>query len=432
MWEDRKIQRVIKENKAYKIDIQAQKDALIYQYNGMHVYQDRKNRAMRKAQRFLNYYKNQLPEDLNTNSPKQLKEYFTQRNIKLPLDHQTGKPSTGEASLKKLYIQENIKEAEYILKAKKASKQLSTLNIYSQGDKIKTFFNAAGAITGRFQSTGGDREGYTNIQQIPRNLKKIFGYSESSDRIIVNADYGTAELIAGCAIFKVPTMRDEILNGLDLHKATATWLAGVKYEDVTKTQRQNAKAVNFGFLFGMGIDLFITYAYDTYGVKFTHKEAEKAKALYYKTHPGIYEYHQYIGKMTRKTDFTLKTALGRVAGGLRYTDALNIPVQGSIAEATKIAIHHFITHNKKLISAGNIIINMVHDSIVGDIHKKYIEEWQYNIRKSMQYGWQEVSKSDIFHYKNLPMGVDVEFSHEYGGEYNKEKIQKLISSYKIT
>lgn len=398
MWTDRKIRKVLRANKAYTADIQAAKDALSYQYNGMPVCKERLDKAIGHTERNININMRQLPKGTNVKSPK-LKEWL-------------GTENANEQTLKMLDMQGDTR-AKYILGARKYRTRLQDLTKKYQGhDRIRTFFNAAGAITGRFTSTGGDREGFTNIQNINRDLKYIFGYSEDSDRVIVNADYGTAELIAGCSLFKISSMREEILSGLDLHKATATWLAGVKYEEVTKAQRQAAKAVNFGLLFGMGIELFTDYAYYTYGVKFTREGAERAKKLYYKTHPGIKAHHQFIGKSCKRSTFTVETALGRVAGNKRYTELLNIPVQGSIAEATKLSIHHFIQNNKSLLRE-NKIINMVHDSIVGDVKKDHVEEWAIAVNESMQYGWREVSKSALFHYRDLPMGVGVGASHKY-------------------
>jgi len=416
MWKKRQIQRVLNDNKAYKADIQAQKDALVYQYEGMPVDTNRLEKATRRSHRNYRHHMRFLPKGLNVKSPK-LKEYL-------------GTPKADEQTLKKLDIEGNP-DAKHILNARKHRTRLQDLEKkYSGHDRIRTFFNAAGAVTGRFTSTGGAREGFTNIQNINRELKYIFGYPEDSDRIMVNADYSTAELIAGCSIFKVPTMKETILDGLDLHKDTATWLAGVKYEDVTKQERQAAKAVNFGLLFGMGIELFINYAYYTYGVKFTRKEAERAKELYYKTHPGIKAYHDMTGRMCKRSDYTVQTALGRVTGNKRYTELLNIPVQGSIGEATKVSISHFRDKNRKLIAANNKLVNMVHDSTVGDILKKYMGDWGDAMSKSMQYGWREVSKSDIFHYHDLPMGVDIEFSHEYGGVYPQDKVDQIIKAYR--
>lgn len=432
MWPNRKIQRVMRDTEAYRQDIISQKDALIYQYNGMPVDKPRLELAKRKATRNRNYWARKLPKDLNVKSAPQVKQYFMDKDIKVP--------DTGEETLKKLML-EGVSEAEYILETRKYRTRLQDLDLkYTGYDRIKTFFNAAGAITGRYTSTGGDRKGYTNVQNINRDLKYIFGYPEDSDRIMINADYGTAELIAGCSIFKVSTLREEILAGLDLHKATATWLADVPYEEVTKKQRQDAKAVNFGFLFGMGIARFMDYAYTKFGVKFTEKEAKRAKDLYYATHPGIKAYHQQMGRNCKNLNYTIETALGRVGGKVsiihghrtkNYTDMLNLPVQGSIKEATGVAIHHFIENNQKLLRANNMIVNMVHDSIVGDIRKKYIEDWSHSIRESMLYGWRYVSKSDIFHYHDLPMGVDVEISHEYGGVYDEIKVQEVTRQWEF-
>lgn len=398
MWTDRKLRRVIRSNKAYAADIQASKDALVYQYNGMPVAKERLDSAIRNSERNLNRNMRQLPEGTNVKSPK-LKEWL-------------GTENANEQTLKQLDMDGDTR-AKYILGARKYRTRLQDLNKKYEGhDRVRTFFNAAGAITGRFTSTGGDRDGFTNIQNINRDLKYIFGYPEDSDRVLVNADYSTAELIAGCSIMKVPSMREWILEGMDIHKATAVGLAKTTYEKVTKDERQAAKAVNFGLLFGMGVELFRDYAYYTYGVKFTMDEAQEAKDFYYRTHPGIKKYHQYIGKNVKRSTFTVETALGRVAGNRRYTEMLNIPVQGSIAEATKLSIHHFLQNNKALLK-DNMVINMVHDSIVGDVRKEDTEEWAIAVNASMQYGWREVSKSDLFHYQDLPMGVEVGASYKY-------------------
>lgn len=407
MWTDRKLRRVIRSNKAYAADIQASKDALVYQYNGMPVAKERLDSAIRNSERNLNRNMRQLPEGTNVKSPK-LKEWL-------------GTENANEQTLKQLDMDGDTR-AKYILGARKYRTRLQDLNKKYEGhDRVRTFFNAAGAITGRFTSTGGDRDGFTNIQNINRDLKYIFGYHEDSDRVLVNADYSTAELIAGCSIMKVPSMREWILDGMDIHKATAVGLAKTTYEKVTKDERQAAKAVNFGLLFGMGVELFRDYAYYTYGVKFTMDEAQEAKDFYYRTHPGIKKYHQYIGKNVKRSTFTVETALGRVAGNRRYTEMLNIPVQGSIAEATKLSIHHFLQNNKALLK-DNMVINMVHDSIVGDVRKEDTEEWAIAVNASMQYGWREVSKSDLFHYQDLPMGVEVGASYKYDGSdfYIKE------------
>ncbi len=402
MWADRKIRRVIRSNKAYAADIQAAKDALVYQYNGMPVCKERLEAATRDAERKLNRNMRQLPEGTNVKSPK-LKDWL-------------GTENANEQTLKGLELNGDDR-AKYVLGARKYRTRLQDLNKKYKGhDRVKTFFNAAGAITGRFTSTGGDRDGFTNIQNINRDLKYIFGYPEGSDRVLVNADYSTAELIAGCSIMEVPSMREWILEGMDIHKATAVGLAKTTYEEVTKAERQAAKAVNFGLLFGMGVELFRDYAYYTYGVKFTLDEAQEAKDFYYRTHPGIKKYHQYIGKNVRRSTFTVETALGRVAGNRRYTEMLNIPVQGSIAEATKISIHHFLQNNKSLLKDKGSIVNTVHDSIVLDIDKRYINEFSDAIQASMIEGWREVSKSDLFHYQDLPMGVEVTASHRYDSD----------------
>jgi len=278
--------------------------------------------------------------------------------------------------------------------------------------RIRTFFNVAGAITGRYTSKGGDRVGYTNIQNIGRHFKHIFGYEDNQSRSIVGADYATAELIAGCSIFQVPTMRDLIMDGIDLHKAMAAEVTGKAVENITKDERQHAKAINFGYLFGMGTERFQAYAYDTFGVKLTIAESKEYKNVYYKAHPAIARYHKEMARKIKGKEFTVETALGRVAKPNGYTDALNIPVQGTIGECTKMAINYLIEDYPKLMKEV-MLINMVHDSIVIDSPDRYTDEVGEALSSSMKLAWANISKVKLFHYHSLPMGVDVDIGKRW-------------------
>ena len=221
--------------------------------------------------------------------------------------------------------------------------------------ELELFFNVSGAITGRYTSKGGDRVGYTNIQNIGRHFKNIFGYEDTVDRRIISADYSTAELIAGCEIMAIGSMRDLIMDGIDLHKAMASNITGKSVSEITKDERQGAKAVNFGYLFGLGTEKFQAYAYDTYGVKLTEDECKEYKAIYYEAHPEIKAYHKQMGSKVKKSGFLVKTAMGRVVHPDRYADALNIPVQGTIGECTKMAQNFLFEDYGSLMKEGMMI-----------------------------------------------------------------------------
>ena len=418
LWKQPEIINVVFENLSYKVDMKNQMLALAYQHNGMPVIASKWNKAQRDTEANRVTSQARLNEivgrDLNVKSWKQKQEVFPE----LPINDK-GKQPTDAAAFKKLLLETKKEVYELVLNTTKYRTQLSDLEKYRESYiptedpvRIRTFFNVAGAITGRYSSKGGDRVGYTNIQNIGRHFKDIFGYEEGTPRKIISADYSTAELIAGCEIMKIDSMRDLIMDGIDLHKAMASNITKKPIVEITKDERQSAKAINFGYLFGLGIEKFQAYAYDTYGVKLTMEEAQEYKAIYYKAHPEIALYHKQMARKVKGSNFTVKTALGRVIKPDRYADALNIPVQGTIGETTKMGINFLMEDYPSLMKEG-MIINMVHDSIILDFPDEYAEDAGEAVEKSMKLSWTEISKSKLFHYHDLPMGVEVDIAMHF-------------------
>lgn len=425
LWHRDDVQDVINNNLAYLVDIKNQGHALTFQHYGMPVIHSKWKEAVDTTEAERSSYQAELDrllgtKDFNVKSWQQKQKMFPE----LPIDPKTGKVPTGEPAFKRLYLEANpdptlpkaYRRQAYklVVDTTKRRTQLQDLEKYRESYKpqedpvrIRTFFSVAGAITGRYTSKGGDRVGYTNIQNIGRHFKGIFGYEESSNRSLVSADYSTAELIAGCEIFKVPTMRDLIMDGIDLHKAMASEITGKAVESITKEERQHAKAINFGYLFGMGIERFQAYAYDVFGVKLTLEECKTYKELYYATHPAIARYHKDMARKIKGSNFVVQTALGRKAKPDRYSDALNIPVQGTIAECTKMAINYLFEDYEELMS-NVMLVNMVHDSIVIDTPDEYIEDVSEALTVCMKEAWKQISLSPLFNYHDLPMGVDID------------------------
>jgi len=423
IWQRPEIQRFITNNLSYKVDVKNQKYALGFQHNGMPVIHSKWMTAVDATATNRDTWQGKLNDivgrDLNVKSLKQKQEVFPE--LPKVLDKKTGKTKqpTDAKAFKKLYIETDKEVYKLVLDTTKARTNLQDLEKYRESYipdehpvRIRTFFNVAGAITGRYASKGGDRVGYTNIQNIGRHFKHIFGYEEGSGRKIISADYSTAELIAGCEIMKIDSMRDLIMDGIDLHRAMAANLTKKDISEITKDERQGAKAVNFGYLFGLGIEKFQEYAYDTYGVKLTMEDAREYKRIYYEAHPEIEAYHSYMGRAVKKHHFTVKTALGRVVAPDRYADALNIPVQGTIGETTKMGIN-FLMEDYPTLMAEGMIINMVHDSIILDFPDEYADEAGEAVSASMKLAWREISKSSLFNYHDLPMGVEVDIAQHF-------------------
>jgi DNA polymerase I-like protein with 3'-5' exonuclease and polymerase domains len=114
-----------------------------------------------------------------------------------------------------------------------------------------------------------------------------------------------------------------------------------------------------------------------------------------------------MARSIKKDNFIVQTALGRKVKPDRYSDALNIPVQGTIAETTKMAIN-YLYEDYPLLMEEVEIINMVHDSIVIDAPDEYIEDVSDALTLTMKEAWRQISLSTQFHYHELPMGVDID------------------------
>ena len=246
----------------------------------------------------------------------------------------------------------------------------------------------AGTDTGRLSSSN------PNCQNFPREdeFREIFEAPKGKKLIV--ADYSQVELRVAAIISQDKTMLEAYENGEDLHRKTAAFVAGIKEEEVTKEDRQKAKAVNFGFLFGMGAERFVDYARDSYGVKLTLEDSQKARGRFFDTYQGIKNWHYRARKEVERTQRT-QTPMGFV----RYFDkqktdlwkiqneALNTPVQGGAAEATLKALHHI---GQALDWTKGQIINCIHDEIIIESNDDYVDKAQDILQKGMVQGFLDV------------------------------------------
>lgn len=166
-------------------------------------------------------------------------------------------------------------------------KELREYSVESRGElRIHNALISFGTATGRMSS----RE--PNLQNISRgsDFRKLIAVSKP-DRVLVGADFPQIELRIAARLTKDPVMLNSFFSGIDLHKVTAGEVSGVPVENVTKEQRQQAKAVNFGFLYGMGPATMKEYAKQNYGVRMTLEEAEQIREKYFKLYAGLQTWH---------------------------------------------------------------------------------------------------------------------------------------------
>jgi DNA polymerase-1 len=319
--------------------------------------------------------------EFNISSPKQLGEVLFD---KLQLDPKakktkTGQYQTGEDVLLALASKSDI--VQDILSFRQLQKLKSTyvdalpqlLNERSQ--RLHTCFNQAVASTGRLSSTN------PNLQNIPiktergREVRKAF-IARDEDHVIIAADYSQIELRLVAEISGDIAMREAFIQGLDIHTATAAKVYGVDLDEVSSDMRRNAKAVNFGIIYGQS----------AFGLSqnlgIPRKEAANIIEQYFIQYPGIRDYMNNTIAFARENGY-VETLLKRrrylrdinsqnaTIRGFAERNGINAPIQGSAADMIKIAMIRIHEDIRRHGLKGKMTMQ-VHDELVFDVPKEEI------------------------------------------------------------
>lgn len=311
----------------------------------------------------------------NPGSHEQIKQYFESISINLP--------DTKEETLATI----DHPMARQILAFRDKSKQLNFLNSWfelCENGRLYPSFHQLGAGTGRFSCSD------PNLQQVPResNFRKLFVAPEGYK--LVDCDLSGIELRIMAWLSKDPTMTEAFNNNVDLHKITASKVMGKPVEEITKAERQMAKAVNFGLIYGAGAETLQKYAKATYGVEMSLEEAKKARKVFFDTYPYITKYHRSINYQQPETYYlpgeqaqkiVIRCASGRTRlfdpGNIKFTQAVNHPDQGTGADMIKEALARLY------LDTGYRIILTVHDEIVLEVPETEAEQAKETLRRLM-------------------------------------------------
>ena len=328
----------------------------------------------------------------NIGSPKQLGEIlFEKLGIKAPAKKtKTGQYPTGEEILQKIINESPI--VQLILDYRSLTKLKSTYvdalpSLVDKNDGlIHTSFNQAVTATGRLSSNN------PNLQNIPvrtdkgREIRKAF-VPRDENHILMAADYSQIELRIIAHLSGDQAMQNAFRESLDIHADTASRVYNVAIEDVTPEMRRNAKAVNFGIIYGMS----------AFGLaerlKISRSEASQIIKSYFKEYVGIQSYIDSQVNFAKDNGF-VETMLGRrrylrdinsgnsVVRNFAERNAINAPIQGSSADMIKIAMIEI----DKAMTARNMkskMILQVHDELVFDVCKEELEIIQEIVRDKM-------------------------------------------------
>jgi len=291
------------------------------------------------------------PEAINIDSPSQVLTAL--QHLGIPVE------STSQWELAALAEAFPVVQALLTYRhAKKALTLASSLatHIHPTTGRVHATYWQLGAATGRFSCSD------PNLQQMPRTaaFRRCF-IAPPGSRLVI-ADYSQIELRVMAELSGDSRMLEAYQAGEDLHTLTAALLLHKAMDQVTRGERQAAKAVNFGLIYAMGAEGLRAYAQHSYGVTLTVEEARSFRERFFAAYTGVAEWQQQIREaMPLIESRTVSGRRRQWAEPPRIAALYNTPVQGGAADIIKRALGLL---PEALQGTGAVIVGTVHDEIL--------------------------------------------------------------------
>lgn len=304
--------------------------------------------------------------------------------------------------------------------------------LYDENHRIHTNFKMAGTVTGRLSSgkndedkisaVRGDKLRGVNLQQVPRDafVRGVFGAPPGWS--FVEADYSQVELRVVAYLSRDRTMLHLYKTGADIHTATASSVLGIPLSQVSKDDRKKAKAVNFGFVYGMGWRKFIATAFEKYDAVFTEDQARAVREAFFDQFSGLQPWHAKQRRLVNEYG-RVQSPLGRV----RHLPDIYSPDQGVRAEAERQAINSpvqsfgsdmavvsMVEINKAFRREGikGHCIGLVHDAINFEIRDDYVGRALPIIKDTMQD--MSIIERKFGVHVDVPIVADIKVGQHWG------------------
>ncbi|OTG68517.1 DNA polymerase I [Acinetobacter sp. ANC 4470] len=326
-------------------------------------------------------------QSFNVSSPKQVGEIlFDKLGLKGGKKTATGQYSTSESILEKIDHPITALILEYRGLSKLKNTYTDGLQKQANNDsgRVHTSYHQALTATGRLSSTDPNLQNIPVREEIGRQIRKAFVAPKG--RVLLAADYSQIELRLMAHFSQDDALVHAFNHGQDVHRRTAAEVLGIELEDVTHDQRRQAKAVNFGLLYGMSEFGLIRQ------LGFTRQESQDYIKQYFHRYPGIYEYMQRTRQVALEQGF-VETISGRrlytpdidarnmmIRKGAERA-AINAPLQGSAADIIKMAM---IEVDKILPKDQAKMLLQVHDELVFEVDADIADELATKLAEVMQ------------------------------------------------
>lgn len=359
--------------------------------------------------------KKKLP-DLNWSSPKQVNK-FLYEDMKLPIlaVTKTGAPSSDVKILRRLAaeghdIAKDIMEYKFYVGAR--TKFLDAWPKYLDGNsRIHPSFKLTNVVTGRTSCSD------PNLQQVPRNKDLRTLFTAPSGGVLIEADYSQIELRLAAHYSQDKTMLEIYKNGGDIHTETGMAVSGHSYEDVkanVNEYRTKAKAVNFGFVYGMQAKGFVAYARDSYGAYVSAEEAVIFRDKFFEKYSSLLDWHNEqaykcdmqggvynsFGQFRSLPDIWSQDRWERASAVRR---SINTPVQGDASILLMMAAYQI---DRDLTKEFDIEVNgTIHDAVLVTCRNKNDAA---SVAKEMQRIMARPEVMDVFdlHF-DVPIVADI-------------------------
>jgi DNA polymerase-1 len=358
---------------------------------------------------------NQVGERFNINSTQQLSNALFNRLKLIPPDRtrrtDAGNYSTSAEVLESLQGKHPV--IDYLMEYRELSKLKSTYldalpaQVNPKTGRIHTSYNQAGSVTGRIASSDPNLQNIPIRTELGKQVREAF--IAAPGNTLLSVDYSQVELRIAAHMSNDQAMLAAFRADEDIHAATAAAILGKRLDQVTKSERRNAKAINFGLLYGMS-PYGLTRTSDL-----TLAEAEDFVEAYFKQFPGVKAYLDNMRHLAAQQGY-VETLLGRrryfpglKSGGNQATrareerEAINAPIQGTAADIMKIAMKRVAT----ALTENNLTSHMllqVHDELVFECPEKELRKTAQIVRMMMENAYNLI----------IPLKTEARFGHDWG------------------
>ncbi len=351
----------------------------------------------------------------NLNSPKQLSEALFQ-TLKLTPPGRASKTASGYYSTAAdvlVFLKKQHQVPAWVLKYREYTKLKSTYVDALQGqvnpetNRVHTSYNQTGSVTGRIASTDPNLQNIPVRTELGRRVRKAFVAAPGMSLVAV--DYSQIELRVAAHMAQDQAMLEAFREGRDIHTTTAAAIYDIPLEDVNSQQRREAKAINFGLIYGMSA-FGLTQTTDL-----TLAEAENFVETYFQRFPGIKSYLDNIKVQAKEIGY-VETLLGRrryfprlattTDHNLRRREereAINAPIQGTAADIMKLAMISVAEKLEKSELVGQILLQ-VHDELVLEVPVNEINKSIKLVKSAME---------DVYSLE-IPLTTDAQYGEDWG------------------